>query len=360
MAFEYDELIKDVAGLKFIGTMGKEISGRQILRRRIKEITNGKKRGFFRQPIEFPRGIQIEFTSLCNLSCKHCYNNSGLKSKESLSFDLLKQILDEVSQNRIMSAVISGGEPFTELRKLFYLIENLITQNVKVVIVTNGSFLTNHIIERLSKYRDGISYVQVSIDGASAYIHDEFRGQKGIWEKAVKGVKSLVDSNFRVRTAMSVFPANLETLEDYVEMCYFLGVAEVICGPIHLVGRAATLPREYIMDNKNLDIFHKIIKKLQKKYDVRLIKIIEGGGQSLSVRMELLMPKYACLLRSNGEVLLSCILPFVIGNIREKSIKEIWQEKISEINKNPKVLDYVVAIKDNTTKIALREKDRYL
>lgn len=39
----------------------------------------------------------------------------------------------------------------------------------------------------------GLDYVEISVDGATSGVHDEFRGIPGAFERTMKGVKNCVD-----------------------------------------------------------------------------------------------------------------------------------------------------------------------
>ena len=54
--------------------------------------------------------VSIEITSLCNLSCKHCFNR--VQPLETMRFETLKAIIEKFSMFDIPQFVISGGEPF--------------------------------------------------------------------------------------------------------------------------------------------------------------------------------------------------------------------------------------------------------
>lgn len=54
------------------------------------------------------------------------------------------------------------------------------------------------------------------------------------------------------------------------------------------------------------------------------------------------------IIRPNGDFRLDCMAPFTIGNVLEKSVKEIWLEKGIDAWKSDAVKNYVAAIDEDT------------
>lgn len=94
-------------------------------------------------------------TTFCNYSCKFCYMRYGKVKKSSL--EILKNNL-----NNIEHLVLIGGEPTLNIKEVIEVLE--LTKNVstinEITLVTNGSLLTNEIVEKLNYPK---LYIQVSI-----------------------------------------------------------------------------------------------------------------------------------------------------------------------------------------------------
>lgn len=117
--------------------------------------------------------------SRCNLKCKHCYNRSGDSDRKTLMtpekwIDLANQI---VRDGGIFQCIISGGEPLLLSDKLFEIMDILHDDGTSFVVITNGLLLDREKVKRFLKYR--FFWFQISIDGLTPEIHDEFRGVSG-------------------------------------------------------------------------------------------------------------------------------------------------------------------------------------
>ena len=58
--------------------------------------------------------IVWDFTHKCNLSCKHCYSNSGAVREEELTTEQAKAVVDQLADAGVTALAFSGGEPLTQ------------------------------------------------------------------------------------------------------------------------------------------------------------------------------------------------------------------------------------------------------
>ena len=134
--------------------------------------------------------LQVDITNACNLSCAHCYH-SNHSNKGAISLEEWFQIIEEYKSliEKLYlepKIVFCGGEP-TISPFLVPILERLNScwPNVRISILTNGTRLTNDLIDRLSAFN---IEMQVSLDGPDASRHDQVRG-KGSFLKAISGLQ---------------------------------------------------------------------------------------------------------------------------------------------------------------------------
>src|SRR5690349_74288 len=123
------------------------------------------------------RTIQVHPSRKCNLSCLHCYSNSGPSMKTMLDIDALKRFLEYAHQQGFNNLSVSGGEPFLyyHLKELFSFSRQIGYHNN---IVSNGMLLTSG---RNQENLEKVNLIAISIDGKKE-LHDHIRGQKGAYE----------------------------------------------------------------------------------------------------------------------------------------------------------------------------------
>lgn len=156
-------------------------------------------------PLVFSQPLMLVWnvTARCNLRCKHCYEDAGTLSK-GLPKDLTKEekirVMEEVCKLNIPTFAFAGGEPLID--PVFWKLAKIGKERgLYMSINTNGTLITEEVAERLKEME--FAYYGVSLDGASAQVHDSFRGVKGAFERALKGIKNLVNVGEGDKTCIS-------------------------------------------------------------------------------------------------------------------------------------------------------------
>ena len=159
-----------------------------------------------------PRTVDLEITSRCNLRCRYCYffDNPEV-TYQDLSTEEWLQFIDELGKCSVMNVCLAGGEPFIR-EDLPDLIEAIVKNRMRFNILSNGTLINDNIAEFIAKTRR-CYYVQVSIDGSSAEVHETGRG-KGSFEKAVRGIKILQKYDIPIASRITIHRYNVHDLEN--------------------------------------------------------------------------------------------------------------------------------------------------
>ena len=147
--------------------------------------------------------------TVCNLRCSHCFISC---SPDNHTFEFLEfeEVMGWVERARswgVKEYYFTGGEPFMN-RDLPAMVEAILPF-APVSILTNGTLLRERELERLEAADRASDYsleIRVSIDGPTAEMNDEVRGE-GTFERAMEGVRRLLDHGFLpIVTATQVWP----------------------------------------------------------------------------------------------------------------------------------------------------------
>ena len=135
------------------------------------------------------RGIDLNFNNACNLRCKYCFTNSpkGDHVKEYLDLDAIRDVADQADELGYFEFDLQGGELLLQPDKLFLVLEAIRPERFYLYLTTNGYHLDNSMAKKLADYN--VSRVSVSIDSMDEKIHDEIRGKKDSWRRAMEGLK---------------------------------------------------------------------------------------------------------------------------------------------------------------------------
>ena len=171
-----------------------------------------------------PFEIVWNFTYHCNLRCKHCYENAGGKKRQELSTEEAKQVLDNLSKIAgigLPALSFSGGEPLAR-RDFFELAAYAKKRIGYVSMASNGTLITRDNAKRIKD--TGVDYVEISIDGATPQVHDDFRGIPGAFGRAMEGVKNCVEEGLDTCIATVLHRDNVAELSKLIELTKQLDV----------------------------------------------------------------------------------------------------------------------------------------
>lgn len=141
-----------------------------------------------------PSSIQIGITEKCNLHCLHCDIWAAEKIPELNCGEWIDVIASIKSWLGPYRLDISGGEPFIR-RDLLEIIEFCHKNEIKPVVTTNATLLTDEIIEKLSGI-DSLT-LNISLDGNTPYTHDYLRGREGVYQKVMDALYKFKRHNHR-------------------------------------------------------------------------------------------------------------------------------------------------------------------
>lgn len=161
-------------------------------------------------------------TTRCNCRCKHCNPKvyTG-KAKEISS----KEMIERFEKSKYLQGntiTVAGGEPFLKA-DLEEFILYLNERRIPCVISTNGWFTDKiiHLVEQI-KNKEFLRFT-ISIDGTEER-HDEIRGLRGVYQKAMESVRALKERSFEIQINAVVQKDNLQTLDEFDCMFREMGV----------------------------------------------------------------------------------------------------------------------------------------
>jgi len=162
------------------------------------------------------------FTNRCNLSCRHCYQDSSRGGlADELTLDEKLDVVDQMGSAHMPMLAISGGEP-TVSGDLLPVVSRAAGFGMHVSLATNGTTMKPKLAARLAEA--GLRYVEISLDSVDPARHDAFRGSPGMWQRAVAGAKAVVATEgLRLGIAMCVHRGNFHEVRDMIAFAEQLG-----------------------------------------------------------------------------------------------------------------------------------------
>ena len=264
--------------------------------------------------------IQWHITHLCNLRCKHCYQeeyNNHMKREDF--YMILDRIEDYLADKSLYPQInLTGGEPLLH-PDFFEFLEEIVKRKIRFSILTNGTMIDKGTAKKI-KYYNPI-FVQISLDGTKD-THDSIRGE-GNFEKALEGIDNLKEQGVKVLVSFTAQKSNYTEFKDLAKICKKHNVDKlwwdrVVTDDNNLYLSTDEFKELVLNCNTLIHGFHPF-----QRYDFvsnqRSLQCLgtEDCGYHCSVGKGLI------IILADGSVMPCRRLPFVIGNIKENSLSEI-------------------------------------
>lgn len=281
----------------------------------------------------------LELTDRCNERCMHCGSRcDGKESEGLLSVEEIKDILISVKEDfseRLPMLCITGGEPL--LRKDFFeIMEFAKSLGFAWGMTSNGTLIDEDCAKKLRNA--GMRTISISIDGLRD-THDWFRQTKGAYDRAMEGIKNLVNTKgfSHVQITTVVHHGNINELEDMYIIFKKTGVKSWRVINIEPIGRAKD-SKELMLTAEEYRYMLEFIN--EKRLKDPEFEVAFGCSHYLGTELERELRKWYFLcnagiyvgsIMANGDVG-ACLdierRPETIqGNVRKERFSYIWKNR---------------------------------
>ncbi len=292
-------------------------------------------------------------TRRCNLKCIHCYSASAdIDYPDELTTEEGKKLIDDLAAFGAPVILFSGGEPLMR-PDLLELAQYATDKGMRAVISTNGTLMTKEITAGLKKI--GLSYVGVSLDGLQK-THDRFRGSKGAFEKAIKGIRNCREAGIKVGLRFTVNQHNVADVPDMFDLLRKEKIERMCFYHLVYTGRGSKLREEDLTHEETRRLLDLIAAKTRAMFNDGLKPEIltvdnHADGPYLYLKMKKEDPVRAAqvleLLEMNegnsSGVGIGCVSwdgevypdqfwrNQPLGNVRQKPFSKIWMDESHEL-----------------------------
>ncbi len=224
--------------------------------------------------MDFPlSSLYINPTKYCNLCCRHCWLSPPVK-------DSLVDVEKELSAKEIIGAIeasrplgmdsikLTGGEPLLR-SEAAEIIEYCASAGVSVIIETNGTLVTEDLADLIAKCE--VDQVSISLDSFDEKVHDALRGSKGAYQRAMDGVKRLIDRGVIPQIVYSLYKDNIAHFTSFVEHMKKIGVRSIKINTISPVGRGKDLVEKGLAPTmQEVLAFRDTVRELSEDFSGRI------------------------------------------------------------------------------------------
>jgi radical SAM protein with 4Fe4S-binding SPASM domain len=270
-----------------------------------------------------------EFTLKCNLRCSHCGSSAEKARENELKTKECFKLCEDLANTGCKNICLMGGEPF--LRNDWFSVGQSVKDlSMNLNFVTNGTIL-NKYIDELSRLEPKV--IGMSLDGLEK-THDKIRGVKGSYRKVLDAVDLLRDRGIQTTLITTVSKINFKDLPEMKNLIF----KKCVNWQIQIAMPFGNFKRENLLSKEEFYSVALFIAKQRIKtpfHDLPVIgthcfgyysKILPGdrswkgctaGISTIGVTSD--GGIVGCLSMGNNR--------FIEGNIREKGLKEIWEDE---------------------------------
>jgi radical SAM protein with 4Fe4S-binding SPASM domain len=274
-----------------------------------------------------------ELTLHCNLRCLHCGATAGSARPDELTTAEALRVADELAALQACEVTLMGGEVF--LRPDWLAVaEALRAGGVQLVVFTNGTLLTLERIAQLKALEPRT--IGTSLDGGCATVHDGIRGVSGAFEKTLAAIDDLQAAGLRVGVITTLTRRNLYELPAIARL---LAGRDIRWQVQAAGGGGERLEHTDLLTPLEFYFAALFIARMRTAYPWAVLPVIGAHDFGYcSMRLPgLRVPgqvwagcgagRNTLGIQSDGSVKGCLSLPgdFVVGNVRERSLVELWE-----------------------------------
>ena len=293
--------------------------------------------------VDGPTFLVLFINSICNMKCEHCFYWTHLNKRDDLSRDEIFAL--SRSLGPIENLNLSGGEPF--LRKEFseicrqFIAHNGVRQ---IYVPTNGYFRERTVgaIRRVLEDPSLDLFVaELSLDGMPAF-HDRFRDARNSFARAMETYDALVelqaaDERLRIHAISTATDVNVDEIRRLTTYLYDR------CPRMdhHNLAIIRGDRKNAALRTPDLDEYEGLYAYIRGVWAPRetgrygglvepmlqwaKLRTLRERTQSVPCRAG----RLSAVVYANGDVSV-CELHEPLGNLRERSFREIWESPRAE------------------------------
>jgi len=293
-----------------------------------------------------------EVTQACDLACIHCRAKARpWRDPRELTTDEGHLLIDEIKRFGSPLLVLTGGDP-VKREDIYDLISYSVGKGLRTTVSPSVTpLLTGEAIRRFRE--SGISRIAISLDGSRPEIHDSFRGVKGSFGWTINAIGNCVEEKIPLQINTTVTKYNFE---DFTNIAYLIKNFRnvVLWSVFFLVPTGRGKEEDEISPDEYETTFHKMyelsktmpydIKSTEAPHYRRLFiqrTLADSRNPAQSAPMDKIEVRWTdpigrasrgindgngfVFISHTGEVFPSGFLPISAGNIKQRSIVDIYR-----------------------------------
>ncbi|MBI5882714.1 MAG: radical SAM protein [Elusimicrobia bacterium] len=275
--------------------------------------------GSFQAPV----AVAWQLTNLCDLSCRHCLNDSGPGGGHSseLSRAEVLRVSREIAACQVPYVLFCGGEPMLSPH-FWAAAEALGKAGVWLKVETNGQRLDPASARRLAKLP--IRSVQVSLDGVTQEAYESLRPGAEL-SAALEACRFVRRAGMPLEIAFVPTRANIHEAPEVIETALELGAFRFNTGTLIRRGRAAEAWADLSVTQEASRTLLATLTARETSLAGRLELCFRPFSFEEQVRAEATEPSGTLTVLPDGRVRLSSASDSICADLRTHTLLEAWR-----------------------------------
>jgi len=286
-----------------------------------------------------PERVTLNLTNRCNLDCLYCAVSTTKNAPGDLALEQWKSVIDELARIKVFQLAISGGEPFL-YGDLLSILAHIHRYPFRISINTNATLMDEKVLSYLSRSKR-LNYIQVSLDGPNAEVHDQIRG-RGSFKQLVRGIALLRGYDIPFFYYVVVHKKNQRHIGEMVCFGRSTGASQIAFSTLVPQGNALAHLKELLLPYDDQKQVENEMRRLKNRYPHfvggTLVQAIEwmdaitrmagprntAGGVNIVTSCGGSISE--CAIRPDGGVI-PCdrLWNYTVGDVKKDSLQSIWR-----------------------------------
>jgi SynChlorMet cassette radical SAM/SPASM protein ScmF len=291
--------------------------------------------------IQLPEGVPplvslyVYAAGSCNLACRHCWIVPKFQTEgfggPYVKLEHVEKAIREGKPLGLRSIKLTGGEPLLhpQFRQLVTLIDEA---GLDITIETNGTLVDGSMAQFL-KTKSRVSFISVSLDGATAETHDALRSVPGSFRQAVSGLQNLVEVGFRPQVICTLHKGNVSEMADVVILAEKSGCGSVKFNNVQNIGRGEKFQEDQGFEVAEIiELFERVKHEIEPQSHISVFFDIPFAFYSIHKLLEKSLGR--CTVKNilgmlaTGELALcgigTTIPELIYGKIEADNLRDVW------------------------------------
>jgi MoaA/NifB/PqqE/SkfB family radical SAM enzyme len=285
-----------------------------------------------------------QLTNRCAARCITCCEESGPDRawRDELTRDEALDVARRVTEFGIPYVAFGGGEPLS-VPHCWEIFQVLADAGVALKLETDGSRIDAAAADRLATL--AVQCVQISVDGATAAVHDRVRPGSS-FAAAVAAIERVAVRDLSPQLVFVPNRFNIHEIVAAYELAVSLGCGAFVTGPLMRIGRAATGWEQLACSPVEWQRAVTALTDRAASLSANTALSIYPWDIITEMQRRLESPQAMLLVVPNGKVKLLNALPFAPADLRQDSLEQAWHA-YRNAWRAPEVRDFIAACATN-------------